>query len=135
MSAIQSEELKVKNEKSAIGFQPTGSGGQRMPPSQFRTPPPRPVAGTNSIFRAGGPGARPLVPAEFQKAQELPEVKAAKDAFMEAQKKYVSTMQAAMGGKPEARGQRTEIRDQRTEVSGQKAGSSNQYSVNSGQKK
>ena len=90
-------------------------------PNQFRTPPPRPPGGTNSVFRPGGPGAWPSSPAEFQKAQELPEVKAAKEAFMEAQKKYVTAMQAAMGPKAEVKSQKAGSSGQRSTVSGQAA--------------
>lgn len=118
---------------SASSYQPSASGGssaQRMPPTggpnQFRPPPPRPPGGTNSIFRPGGPGAWPSSPAEFQKAQELPEVKAAKEAFMEAQRKYVGLMQSAMGVKPEDRGKGPTIRGQMPEVSGQPPAASNQ---------
>ena len=39
---------------------------------------------------------------QFQKAQDVPEVKAAREAFLEAQKKFAETVKKAVGSKPGA---------------------------------
>jgi len=63
------------------------------------TIPPRPN-GSNIAFRPTLPtGKTPISYSQFQKAQELPEVKAAREAFMEAQKRYSEAMKKAMGVK------------------------------------
>lgn len=120
----------AQNPESSAERKASVQPGQRpsfaTSPNQFRAPPPRPPGGTNSIFRPGPGGNWPSSPAAFQKAQELPEVKAAKEAFMEAQKKYVTAMQAAMGAKTEGNGQMAV-------GSSQKAGGSGQPTPASGQ--
>ncbi|MCX6908416.1 MAG: hypothetical protein NTY01_10280 [Verrucomicrobia bacterium] len=104
-----SQRPEIRSQKSGgnvqtptIGFQPSAGGGpssvfngQRMPQNQF-TMPSRPPGSTNTRFAASAvPGA--ISHAAFQKAQELPEVKKAREEFMEAQRKYVGLMQTAMG--------------------------------------
>jgi hypothetical protein len=95
----EGQELRVEGKLSA----------QRPPfstsPNQFRAPPNRPPGGTNSFMRPGVTAAFPTSSAAFQKAQDLPEVKKAREEFMEAQKKYVSAMQGAMGPNKEANSQ------------------------------
>jgi hypothetical protein len=104
---------------------PAQPAGSILPPGKLTLPAPASVS-TNITVRPPPMAQTPISYNEFQKLQEVPEVKKAREEFMEAQKRYSETMKKAMG-KPE-------VRDQRAEVSG-KAGSSNQYSVNSGQKK
>jgi hypothetical protein len=53
--------------------------------------------GSNIAFRPAPPAGRmPVNYNQFQKLQELPDVKAARDAFMEAQKRYSETIKKAM---------------------------------------
>ena len=53
--------------------------------------------GSNVAFRPTyPPGKMPMNYNQFQKIQEQPEVKAARDAFMEAQKTYSEAMKKAM---------------------------------------
>lgn len=87
---------------SPINIQPSGvSGqsvfsGQRMQQNPVITIPSR-SGGSNVAFRPTSPtGKMPMNYNQFQKLQELPEVKAARDAFMEAQKKYSEAMKKAV---------------------------------------
>ena len=56
---------------------------------------------TQSIMPAGSINPangrpQPMIPPAFQKVQDVPEVKAAREALAEAQKKYFTLVQAAM---------------------------------------
>ena len=66
-------------------------------PSQFTIP--------SGSINAPGVRPQPLNSAAFQKVQGEPEVKAAREALAEAQKKYMAAMQKAMGEKTGVRGQ------------------------------
>jgi hypothetical protein len=112
---IKSEELRVNNgQASAINFQPSmatsqpfvfkGQGMQQNPafksilpatnvpqirfPSQFTMAPGSP--------NASGPRLQPLNSPALQQVQNVPEVKAARDALTEAQQKYFASMQSAL---------------------------------------
>jgi len=105
---IRSQKSGGSVQPSAISLQPAvASGqssvfsGQRMVSSGQRTPvitiPPKP-SDSNMTFRPSLlMGKTPISYNQFQKAQELPEVKAAREAFMEAQKRYSEAMKKAMG--------------------------------------
>ncbi|MFA5190166.1 MAG: hypothetical protein WC740_05545 [Verrucomicrobiia bacterium] len=87
---------------SPINIQPSSvSGqsvfsGQRMQQNPVITIPSR-SGGSNVAFRPTPPtGKLPMNYNQFQKIQELPEVKTARDAFMEAQKKYSEAMKKAV---------------------------------------
>jgi len=128
-SAISFQPAVASGQSSVFSGQRMVSGGQPSAVSRQRTPvitiPPRP-SGSNMVFRPTLPiGKTPITYNQFQKAQELPEVKKAREAFMEAQKRYSETMKKAMGvKKTEDGGRGTEVRSQKSEVSGQKAGES-----------
>ena len=77
--------------------QPSVFNGQRIQQNPGITIPPRPVNGSNVAFRPTSPtGKPPMTYSQFQKLQDAPEVKAAREAFMEAQKKYSDTMKKAV---------------------------------------
>lgn len=126
-SEVRGQRTDVRGQKSGISIQsPVTSGqssvfsGQRMPQNPVITIPPRASNGSNFAVRPTLPtGKMPISYSQFQKAQELPEVKAAREAFMEAQKRYSETLKKAMGAG-------TEVRNQKSEVSGQKTGGSGQ---------
>ncbi|MFZ2639355.1 MAG: hypothetical protein WA117_00095 [Verrucomicrobiia bacterium] len=73
---------------------PAQTAASIFPPGQFTPPPTHQSGSSNIIIRPATKSFPP--PAAFQKAQELPEVKAARDAFMQAQKRYSETMKKAM---------------------------------------
>lgn len=87
---------------SSFNSQPSGASGQsvfsgqRMQQNPVITIPSR-SGGSNVAFRPTPPtGKLPMNYNQFQKIQELPEVKTARDAFMEAQKKYSEAMKKAV---------------------------------------
>jgi hypothetical protein len=90
---------KAEGRQSGMESKAPVQSAQRPPfptsPNQFRAPPNRPPGGTNAFLRPGVTAAFPTSSAAFQKAQDLPEVKKAREEFMEAQKKYVAAMQGA----------------------------------------
>lgn len=94
---------EVRGQKSGISIQsPVTSGqlsvfsGQRMQQNPVITIPPR-SGGSNIAFRPTPPtGKTPITYNQFQKLQDLPEVKKAREEFMEAQKKYSETMKKAV---------------------------------------
>ncbi|MFA6563267.1 MAG: hypothetical protein WCV00_15260 [Verrucomicrobiia bacterium] len=97
------QRTEVRGQKSGISIQsPVTSGqssvfsGQRMSQNPVITIPSR-SGGSNVAFRATpSAGKMPMNYNQFQKVQELPEVKAARDAFMDAQKKYSEAMKKAV---------------------------------------
>jgi len=108
--------------------------GQKMSPNPVITIPTRPVNGSNIVFRPGSPSGKPMMTySQFQKVQEVPEVKAAREAFMEAQKKYSETMKKAVEATAEGRSQTTVNSGQYSVNSGQLAAGGGQLPVNSGQ--
>lgn len=89
ITALPPQHLQASGPNNSI-FRPmpmTNASQVRIP-SPF-TAPSRPVNAS---------GVRPptFTPSAFQKVQELPEVKAARDTFMQAQKKYSEVMKKAM---------------------------------------
>jgi hypothetical protein len=62
-------------------------------PAQRSLPPWLQLSGTNA------PRSPVLPPQALQSAQEFPAVQKAREAYLEAQKKYVAALQSAMGGK------------------------------------
>jgi hypothetical protein len=98
---------------------PAQAAASILPPGQITLPPAATTNLSNLVVRPSSTSFPP--PAAFQKAQELPEVKAARDAFMEAQKRYSEVVKKAMnGGKLSAiSGQRSVGSGQKTEASGQ----------------
>ena len=79
-------------------------GGSAQPPAiSFQQPgqsitiPPRPGGATNVAFHPTAAAGRPAISySQFQKVQELPEVKKAREEFMEAQKRFSETMKKAV---------------------------------------
>lgn len=70
--------------------------GQRMPQNPLMTVPPRPVNGSNFTFRPTLPsGQTPVTYKPSQPSQESPDIKKARAAFMEAQKKSAAAMRKA----------------------------------------
>jgi hypothetical protein len=87
-------------------------------PSQFTVTPTRSPKNSNIVIRPT-PSANYLPSASFQKVQNLPEVKQAREAAAEAQKRYFDAMKKAMES---AKGQEASGKtEQKTEVGGQKA--------------
>jgi hypothetical protein len=87
-------------------------------PSQFTVTPTRSPKNSNIVIRPT-PSANYLPSASFQKVQNLPEVKQAREAAAEAQKRYFDAMKKAMG-QTETSGQRPEVSGQKSEDSGAK---------------
>jgi hypothetical protein len=88
---------------------PAATARFQTSPDQFLSIPPRPPGSTNTRFAIPTPSGA-ISHAAFQKAQELPDVKKAREEFMEAQRKYVGLMQAAMG-QPAASNQSSAVRN------------------------
>ena len=95
---VRSQGPTINGQPSPITIQPanlnnpTVFNGQRLQQNPTITIPPRP--GGPSV--AHPPSGNPTMSYnQFQKLNELPDVKAARDAFMEAQKKYSETMKKA----------------------------------------
>lgn len=97
--------LTISGKPSPITIQPANMqppknqsifSGQRMPQNPVITIPPRPPGSNIALHPMPPTGKMPITYNQFQKLQELPEVKAARDAFMEAQKKYSETMKKAV---------------------------------------
>lgn len=101
-SPATNPKLMISGKPSPISTQPSIGGqsvfsGQRMPQNPVITIPPRPANGSNIAFRPAPPTGKMLLNYnQFQKLQELPEVKKAREQFMEAQKKYSETMKKAV---------------------------------------
>lgn len=71
-------------------------GGQRTPQNPLMTVPPRPIHGSNVTFRPTLPnGMMPVPTDQSQKLDQSPDVKKARAAFMEAQKKSAAAMRKA----------------------------------------
>jgi hypothetical protein len=95
-ATVKNEELKVKNSKpSAISGQlPVTSGqgsvfsGQRVIPG---------VQPSSVAKGQAGTAKMPISYNQFQKVQEQPEVKKAREEFMEAQRRYSEAVKKAMG--------------------------------------
>ncbi|MFZ2639760.1 MAG: hypothetical protein WA117_02145 [Verrucomicrobiia bacterium] len=89
ITALPPQQLQASGPNTSI-FRPMPSTNapQIRIPSPFTTPP----------GPANASGGRPptFTPSSFQKVQEVPEVKAAREAFMQAQKKYSEAMKKAM---------------------------------------
>ena len=130
-SAISFQPAAAKGQPSAFSGQSSVFSGQRIHQNPVITIPPRPVNGSNVAFRPTPPtGKMPITYNQFQKVQELPEVKAARESFMEAQRRYSEAIKKAMGAKKtEDGGRGTEVRSQKSEVSGQKASEGGQSSA------
>lgn len=98
-SAIRFQPSVAKGQPSVFSFQPSASGGQRVIPS-FQ---PSAVSGQRMPGVTIPPRATLMKPGDIQKLQELPEVKKAREEFMEAQKRYSEAVKKAMGsGQPSA---------------------------------
>jgi hypothetical protein len=85
------QRLQVSGPNSSV-LRPTSSVAN---PPQIRIP--GPFAAPSGPGNASGARLQPLTATAFQKVQDVPEVKAAREAFAEAQKKYMTAMQTAMG--------------------------------------
>jgi len=117
-----------------INLQPPGVSSQSVFSSQriqqnpTITIPPRPANGSNIAFRPSPvTGKMPITYNQFQKLQEQPEVKKARDEFMEAQRRYSETMKKAMEAKKtEGSGQMAVGSSQKAEDGGRKTDSSGQ---------
>ncbi len=101
-SAISKPRYATSGASSPITIQPSGTGnqsvfsGQRIQQNPAITIPPR-SGGSNVAFRPTSPNGKMLMNQnQFQKLQEQPEVKAARDVFMNAQKKYTEAIRKAM---------------------------------------
>ncbi|MFA6560771.1 MAG: hypothetical protein WCV00_02555 [Verrucomicrobiia bacterium] len=111
---IRNQDSGIRIQSPVIRGQGSVFSGQQMQPKPVITIPPRSASGSNIVFRPTQPtGKMPISYSQFQKAQELPEVKAAREAFMEAQKRYSEAMKKAMGGGDG--GQNSEDRSQKAE--------------------
>jgi hypothetical protein len=91
-TASSPQRMQMVSTPNSSTFRPPSFGTNAPPkraPQQFTMP-----SGATG-FSTGRP--QPVNPAVFQKVQEQPEVKKARDEFMEAQKRYLSAMQTAMG--------------------------------------
>jgi len=88
MTKVNSEEFRVKSEgRQIISSQPSAFNSQL-----FSSQPKK----TNASMQAAPSGNWLPSPAAFQKAQDLPEVKLAKDEFMQAQSRYIATIRSAL---------------------------------------
>jgi hypothetical protein len=102
---VRDQRSEAGRQKTGINFQPAASsgqlpvfGGQRLQPNPVMTIPPRVPGTTNASKRLVTSSPTPAISFDqFQKAQELPEVKNAREEFMEAQKRYSEAMKKAMG--------------------------------------
>jgi len=107
---------------------PAQTAASILPPGQFTMPPPRQPGSSNIIIRPSSNSFPP--PAAFQKAQDLPEVKKAREEFMEAQRRYSEAMKKAMGS---GGGQMAVGSSQMGDGSGAKTGAGGQMAVGSSQ--
>jgi hypothetical protein len=97
LSPVPNQPVSFNGQRPSFSAQPSVFSGQRIQPNPTFTIPPRP-SGSNFAFRACQATGKPMVlnNSQFQKVQDLPDVKAAREAVKEAQKKYAAAMQAAM---------------------------------------
>ena len=94
---VSGKPLTINTQPLNFNGQPSVFNGQRISQNPAITIPTRPVNGSNVTFRTAPATGKPLMTySQFQKVQEVPEVKAAREALMEAQKKYLDTMKKAV---------------------------------------
>jgi hypothetical protein len=121
---------EIRGQRSGISVQsPVMSGqgsvfsGQRMAQNPVIAIAPKSAGTTNTGKRlviSSPTGAMSYN--QFQKMQELPEVKKAREEFLEAQRKYSEVVKKAMEAKKtEDGGRKTEIGGQRTEGRGRRS--------------